>query len=123
MDELQTSARHPARDALPVTRSDLRVIHKRFDKGSERMKTQDDKIAALTKSQDENNAMTREVLEIVEMGRSVFRFFEKLGRAMRWIGRKLYWLARVGGVVAAGVMAIYGLVNLLLHGGSPPKLP
>ena len=122
MNDMQTSAPSSLDLASAPTRADLNVIHDRLDAGSLKMKTQGDMLQALSDKVDQNTELTQSISDVVEMGRSFFRGIERVGRAARWVGRKLYWLVRVGGAISAGAMAIWGLVQLVFH-HKPPTLP
>lgn len=109
-----------ADDIPPGMRAALKKIHDRLDQGDQRMSDQDDKINGIAGALEKNTDATMQGLEILEMGRSVFRVFEKIGIAMRWLWIKLYWLVRVGGVIAAGAMAIKAAIDAMLVHGQPP---
>lgn len=92
-----------------VTDSDrMRAMDSRFDVveqalflGGERMGRIEDKL-------DANTETTREVRELLETGRALFRFASGFGRFARWLA----------GLIAAGV-AIYGAWHNST-GGKPP---
>jgi hypothetical protein len=120
MDEVQTPA--PPQDApedgssAPVTRAELAAIHQRLDKGSDRMTRIEGNLAA-------NTEITREIRDIVLMGRTFFRGLRGAGRALTWVWGWLYPTLRAGVVVATAVSAIGAAIYSITHGGQPPQAP
>ena len=69
----------------------------------------EDRLKRLEGGIAENTEITREVRDIVQTGRALFRFGEGFGR---FVG----WAARVAGAGAA----IWAIVYAATHGGKPP---
>lgn len=121
MNESQTSATEDDADDIPPgMQAALKKIHDRLDHGDQRMTNQDEKMAGIAGALEQNTRATLQVLKIVEMGEALFRVFDKIGIGLRWLWLKLYWLVRVGGVVAAGAMAIKAAIDAMLAHGQPP---
>lgn len=101
--------RHAA--ARPVREGDLDVaamlgrfaaIETRLDRGSERM-------ASIEADLRANTEVTREVRDLMEMGRALFRLADLMGRGAKWLGG-----------IAAAIVAIWGAIYTATHGGKPP---
>jgi hypothetical protein len=101
----------PERRRRGVGEADLHALHvirrfeaieDRLDRGSERMK-------ALELELQANTATTREVRELMELGRNGFKVLGWLGGAAKWLG----------GLAAAGG-AIWTAFYMATHGGKPP---
>lgn len=97
--------------ARPVRESDLDVaamlgrfaaIETRLDRGSERM-------ASIEADLRANTEVTREVRDLMEMGRALFRLADLMGRGAKWLGG-----------IAAAIVAIWGAIYTATHGGKPP---
>lgn len=95
----------------PVREGDLDVaamlgrfaaIETRLDRGSERM-------ACIEADLRANTEVTREVRDLMEMGRALFRLADLMGRGAKWLSG-----------IAAAVVAIWGAIYTATHGVKPP---
>jgi hypothetical protein len=77
-------------------------IDAQFAKGAERM-------AAIERELQNNTQVTREVRELMELGRNGFKVLGWFGVAAKWVGS-----------LAAAVAAVWALVYAAMHGGKPP---
>lgn len=83
-------------------------IDERLDKGSERMDE-------MQRELKENTTVTKEVKELLEMGRTGFK-------VLGWLGKAFVWTARALTVIAGAALAIYSAWYAITHGGQlPPK--
>lgn len=62
--------------------------------------------AGIKKELAENTTVTTEVKDILTAARGAFKFFEVLGKVLKWLG-----------IVAAAITAILGLSHMISHGG------
>lgn len=109
MEEMQTSAQLPEPDAQW-----RHLVDERLERG-------DQNFDELRVEMQSNTEITREIRDIVLMGRTVFRAFSGLGKALVWCWALIYRVVRVGGVVAAACTAVWAFIYALTHGGQPPK--
>lgn len=79
-----------------------RAIEDRLDRGSDRMKAIEDELR-------QNTDTTREVRELMELGRSGFKVLGFFGVAAKWVG-----------AIAAAFVSVWGLIYTITHGGKPP---
>lgn len=85
---------------METTEERLAAIEKRLERGSERM-------AAIEMGMAENTRITRDVHELLELGRNGLRVLGYLGVAARWVGG-----------IAAAVAAVFGAWHAT-HDGLP----
>jgi hypothetical protein len=77
-------------------------IEAQLAKGGRRME-------AIERELRDNTSVTREVRELMELGRSGFKVLGWLGVAAKWVGS-----------LAAAAAAVWALVYAATHGGKPP---
>ena len=77
-------------------------IEAQLAKGAERM-------TAIERELRDNTTVTREVRELMELGRNGFKVLGWLGIAAKWVGS-----------LAAAAAAVWALVYAAMHGGKPP---
>lgn len=83
-------------------------IDERLDKGSERMDDMQRELKA-------NTEVTKEVKELLELGRTGFK-------VLGWLGKAIVVTVRVAGYVGAAAVALYSAWYAITHGGQlPPK--
>lgn len=93
-----------------VTDSDrMRAMDSRFDVVEQALVVGGDRMGRIEEKLDANTETTREVRELLETGRALFRFASGFGRVARWLA----------GLVAAGA-AIWGAWHNATGGGRPP---
>jgi hypothetical protein len=78
------------------------AIENRLDRGSERM-------ASIEADLRANTEVTREVRDLMEMGRVLFRLADLMGRGAKWLGG-----------IATAILAVWGAFYTATHGGKPP---
>ena len=100
----------------PITREELEALHKRLDKGSDRMKRIEgdlshvkDDVSAVKAEVSENTTLTREIRDVMTAARVGFKVLGGLGSAAKWAGK-----------LAVAGAAIYTLGYMVFHGGMPP---
>lgn len=57
-----------------------------------------------------NTSLTREMRDLLELGKAGFRVLGYLGTIARWLG-----------YIGAGAVAVYTLAYMATHGGRPPE--
>ncbi len=67
-----------------VTQQDLNMIHLRLDNGEKRMGAIEEKLDSNSDKLDENTEMTKDVRELLEVGRAGFKVLGWLGKAATW---------------------------------------
>jgi hypothetical protein len=97
---------------LEDCKEDRTNIYERLGDGDRRMSelhrlVEDNRKAHLANQQalEENTAITKEIKDILELGKSFFRLLGVIGTVAKWVG-----------IVATAAAAIYGLLHL-----GPPK--
>jgi predicted nucleic acid-binding protein len=85
----------------PVTRADLANVHRQLETGEVRM-------TAIEAELRMNTALTADIRALLEAVRGGMRVLGAIGTAAQW-------LAKIAGAVAG----LYGLWQLIRHGGSP----
>jgi hypothetical protein len=94
-----------------VTEADLHALHviRRFEAIEDRLDRGSDRMKAIELELRDNTATTKEVRELLELGRSGLK-------ALGWFGKAVKW---IGGLFAAGG-AIWSAIYMATHGGKPP---
>jgi len=95
----------------PVTGADLHALHviRRFESIEARLDRGSDRMQAIELELRDNTTTTREVRELLELGRNGFK-------VLGWIGTVARWLT----AIAAAAAAIWGLFHMGDAGGKPP---
>ena len=99
-DNVQTFEDRRDPDA-PVTRADLSNVHRQLANGEVRM-------TAIEAELRTNTALTADIRALLEAVRGGMRVLGAIGTAAQW-------LAKIAGAVAG----LYGLWQLIRHGGAP----
>lgn len=95
----------PNNDTAPLAtvEDQLALIHRRLDRGSERMDKMSEELAA-------NTAITEEIRDLMTAARVGFKVLGAFGVFAKWIG-----------MLAGAALAVYTLLYALTHGGATPK--
>ena len=94
-----------------VTEADLHALHviRRFEAIEDRLDRGSDRMKAIELELRDNTATTKEVRELLELGRNGFKVLGWIGTAARWVA-----------AIAAAAAAVWGLFHLGDGGGRPP---
>jgi len=63
----------------------MRIVEDRFDKGSARMDSIDQRIERIERSQEANSETLAEIRDIMQLGKSFFRLADIIGRVIKWV--------------------------------------
>jgi len=94
--------RRTADAAIEQLQTDMQLVKERLDSGARRMNAMQTELTA-------NTAVTAEVRDILDAGRTGLRVRGGLGTAAAWLGK-----------LAAAAVAIWGAFYAITHGGQPP---
>jgi len=94
-----------------ITEADLHALHiiRRFEAIEGRLDRGSDRMRSIELELRENTTTTREVRDLLEIGRSGFKVLGWFGKAVKWFG----------GLAAAGG-ALWTAIYMATHGGKPP---
>ncbi len=104
----------PVTEPTPLTEDRLVAIEQRLKQGTER-------IDALTRDVHENTRVTQEVHALTQEIRDLFEMGKTGMRVLNWIGRAVTRIVRWVGWMAGAGLAIWAALYALFHGGMPPK--
>lgn len=97
-----------------VSAGDLHSMHviRRFESIEDRLDRGSDRMKAIEIELHENTKTTKEVRELLELGRNGFKVLGYLGTAAKWVT-----------AIAAAVAAVWTLYLTFKNGGPPPSPP
>ena len=124
MDEMQASAQTPTPGHAGPEQADLEADRQEWREWRNsvdfRFSIGDRQFTRLRKEMKGNTEITSEIRDIVQMGKSFFKFMQGVAKVLGWCWSQLFRLVKVGGTVAAAAAAIWAFVQALKT-GAPPK--